>query len=174
MEMNTKAGRQKSAEAQTPKAPSEEDFVGLAAYIQERNDNINRFSDKLRTNLIEFADKIENKTGITITDTEPYLDETTEGDIAHGFTTKSYLRLEPQGNLITVVINSMEDGDPTTTKEKEWFFRHIPREDLKAIITSGRIPKFLRYAAAVLAEKEAEFEQVADIAEKINQAIKEE
>jgi len=49
--MNTKSRKTKSAEAQTPQAPAEADFVGLIKYLAEREKKLSKYSDKLRTSL---------------------------------------------------------------------------------------------------------------------------
>ncbi len=51
------------------------------------------------------------------------------------------------------------------------FADECSRETLKAIVKSGRLQKFLAYAASKIAEAEQEYKQVAEVAEKMAKAI---
>jgi hypothetical protein len=212
----------KSAEAQVPKAPSEEDFVGLVKYLEEREKNLSKYSDKLRENLAKIAgifgdesccqicgfeegstkhvkyrdeqgylhdEKTSVVNGITVTyaankdyshafkaKIEPSfeIEDETEFRVIQeennfGKTTFRLILLPDWGRrynygglLVKKVVNDYEEGAIYQT-----FADECSRESLKTLVQKGRLPKFLAYAAKKLAEKEQEYQQVAEAAEKM-------
>lgn len=167
--MNTKSRKTKSAEAQIPQAPEESDFVGLIKYISKREKGLSRYSDKLRTSLIAIADAIRYiNISINVTDKEAYFDETTEEDDKHGYSVKNFLCIDDH-NLCTINRRKTEYGD--YHHQKLWYFSQLPRSELKTLVQSGRLPKFLVLVAQKLEEAETEYGVVAEIAEKMAKAI---
>jgi hypothetical protein len=83
---------------------------------------------------------------------------------------KGYLYLS--GTLKTKFVKTYgsEEVDEYA-KTEYWMFQSIPRRERKAIIASGRLPKFLKLVAEKLAETEQEYKVVAECAEKMAQAI---
>lgn len=139
-------------------------------YLAERATTINRYSDKLS----EALGKIDNaiydikiSRDFTFTDTEPFYTTTTpETDREFATTEKGFLTIQ-DGRLKFKYFKTA--GGYTQTEQ--WNVFQISRLERKAIIQSGRLPKFLAYVAEQLAIAEQEYKQVAEIAEKMANAI---
>lgn len=226
LKMNTKSRKTKSAEAQIPQAPSEEDFVSLIKYVSEREKSLSRYSNKLRQSLQHifniFGDPYycqicgysENDTRhIKFRDEQGYLhyEETStvngitetyakNKDYVHEF--KPKIRVSEEIVDTEICIETAEDElnfvryrlvfsdgklllrgwrncEIDTTGVSVWFTEPEgtqhggtpSRAELKQLVRSGRLPKFLAYAAEKLAEAETEYGEVSAIAEKMAKAI---
>jgi hypothetical protein len=166
-----------------------EGLIEIIKYIQEREENLNRYSDKLRQSLLriaqvfgsvrecqicnivhfwdqeydhEFKPKIH--ISIDINDQEPFLVEEGEED------KYSYYLQFWDGNLRIRIKKLIF----TTNEERVWDWRYIDdasRYVLKQLVKSGRLPKFLEYVAQVLQEKGLEYGEAAEIASKMADAV---
>ena len=93
---------------------------------------------------------------IDIKDTEPFF---TIDD-------KYYYLAFRDHNLVALI----EREEEIENTESVHYISSISREALKALIKSQRLIKFLAYVADELRKKEAEFKEVAEVAEKMAQA----
>lgn len=164
----TEVKTQISEEKQTTTAEAE--LTQTINYLIERQNNINRYSDKLS----EALGKLDNAiTGINISrdftfeDTEPFITTKTGNDEEEFTTTeKGYLIIE---NSYLKIRYYKTTG--TYTRKEQWRIYQIPRSERKAIIQSGRLPKFLASVSQKLAEAEHEYKTVSEAAEKMAAAL---
>jgi mRNA degradation ribonuclease J1/J2 len=215
--MNNKT-RKESAEAQNTKAPSEEDFVGLIKYVEERERNLSKYSNKLRQNLqrifsifsppycCRICGCSENdQKHIPFRDEQGYLhDEKTSTvngitvtygankNYSHDFVETVSISIDVQDDVFEERSTDKEgdeqfwlqivDGDFAIASGWDHNARWLTnpsgrqswtpdRELLKALVRSGRLPKFLALIAQKLSEAEKEYGDVAEIAEKMAKAI---
>lgn len=167
----TEVKKQKISGENQALAPSAEakDLLGKIKYIQEKNENINRYSDKLSKALYTISQiiaKINISRDFAFLDTEPFC--TTE--INEFETEKGFLLLK-NGNLETEFQTTNVIYDMPHVER--WQFGSIPRKERKAIIQSGRLPKFLAHVAEQLEKADLEYNVVSEIAEKMAKAIQE-
>jgi len=160
---------QKSAEAQT-KAEATPQLQKTIKYLEERQTNLSRYSDKLSSALYAIANAIDDlnlSSDLYFIDTEPFC--TREKD---EFTTeKGYLQIY-KGSLITHYV-SQNSGYPDYEKTEDWIFNSIPRRERNAIIASGRLPIFLGAVAKQMQQTTEEYRKVAEAAEKMAASITE-
>lgn len=189
-----------SAEAEKiPQPTSEEDFVGLIKYIQEREKNLSKYSDKLRESVVRIANvfgdsdfcqicgknESHGNHAPTIQGRGQYAGNTYNAGGWHVFKPKLKLSFKIEDEIIFFVdSNGLDcklllnqyglqvrvitcDGE----EDVDYYFAQCSRETLKALVQSGRLPKFLALVAKRLAEAEKEYGEVASIAEKIAKSL---
>jgi hypothetical protein len=166
----------------------EGELAEVIQYIAEREENLSRYSDKLRQNLVRisnlFGSKMECRicgeehvapgardhdfvpkiyVSLDIIDTEPFLvEEDEEGRDSY------YLQLW-ESKLRIRMKRLYSDGE-----ERFWDWRYFDdasRFVLKQLVKSGRLPKFLSYVAQVLQEKGQEYGEAAEVAAKMADAV---
>jgi hypothetical protein len=206
--MQPQKSRKASAEAQNSQAPSEEDFLGLIKYIEERGKSLSKYSDKLRTSLQRIFDVFGNprycqicgcnqetgtalgegenkgkhaggnhvftpriRVGEEIADTEICI-ETSVDDLNF----ERYRLVFHDGKL---QLKGWRNCEMDETRVTTWFTwpegtqrgGTPSRAELKQLVRSGRLPKFLTLAAGKLKQAEAEYQEVSEIAERMAKAI---
>ena len=169
--MNAKS-RKTSAEAQFSQAPSEEDFVGLIKTIMEKEKGLSLDSDKLRQAMELVAKKFGNEKGqifisIDVCDDEPFLSTEDKDEEDDKWVTEDYF-LAIENHILKII---RKDQCQRICADHPVASGH-PRETLSALVKSGRLPKFLQLVAQKLADAQKEYAQVAEIAEKMANAIK--
>jgi len=163
---------------------SENELVELLKYIREREENLSRYSDKLRKSLIKISNAFGSKdfcaicdrfqryhkdfadhefkqkiyVSIDILDDEPFFIEADEYDKID-----YYLAFRGSKLVIQVKVN----GKETIVK----FFENVSRELLKALVKSKRLIAFLQKVADELERIGKEYKEVAEIAEKMASVI---
>jgi hypothetical protein len=160
-----------SAEAQTTtQPPAEADFMGIQQtikYLAERKENLARYSDKMSRELYKIAEAINNlniSRDLVFVDAIPFIINGPE-NAEDNTVEKGYLYLN--GTLKAKFVKTFGEIEDEYAKTEYWMFQSIPRRERKAIIQSGRLPKFLAYVAEKLAQTEQEYKKVADVAEKM-------
>jgi hypothetical protein len=197
MQNENESRKANSAEAQTKtSAQAKADFSGLQqtiVYLKEREANLEKYSDKLREQLQQIFEpygspfycrtcgeyispdheavrghKPNPHIYVSISplpDTEIFYVEPEERD-------NGVCWLELDGADGLNIVSGYELGAGKWTCKPKGNRGWTPnREVLKALVQSGRLPKFLAHAAKILAEAEAEYQQVADIAEKMAKVL---
>ncbi len=158
-----------SEEKQTTSAGAE--LTQAINYLTERQTNINRYSDKLSEALGKIDKAISDikiSRDFTFIDTEPFYTKTTsETDQEFSTIEKGFLTIQ-DGHLKLKYFKTAGGG---YTQTEQWYVFQIPRLERKAIVQSGRLPKFLAYVAEQLAVAEQEYKQVSEVAEKMALAI---
>ena len=161
--------KQNRAEAQT-KAEATPQLQKTIKYLEERQTNLSRYSDKLSSALYAIANAIDDlnlSSDLYFIDTEPFC--TREKD---EFTTeKGYLQIY-KGTLITHYA-VLRYGYLDYEKTEDRIFNSIPRSERKQIVASGRLPIFLAAVAEHMRETEEEYRKVAEAAEKMAASITE-
>jgi hypothetical protein len=173
---------------------AEADLNKILGYIQQREETLSRYSDKLRQSLVKIANMFgksnycrrcgkwqgyhstthrqtygacENfepaiEVSINVTDDKHFYVEP-EDDASPEI--KYYLAvLNHELGYIDVVGEYNAYGRVTT-------FQQAPRELLKALVKSGRLIPFLQKVADTLQAKSEEYREVAQVAEKMAQAV---
>jgi hypothetical protein len=154
-----------SAEAQVSKAPSEEDFVGQIKYLEEREKNLSKYSDKLRENVEKVWTKLDGTLPADfLMRGKDFFSEEEEyfGEISWHLATLAETEKWYAG--IYVVKNY-------GTGEVQISIKDVSRKVLKALVSSGALIEFAKIAEETLAAAEQEYKQVADVAEKMAKAI---
>jgi uncharacterized caspase-like protein len=168
--MCEKQNQKISAEAQTKtSAQAEADFSGIQqtiTYLAEREANLARYSDKMSKALYQIAETVNNlkiSRDLEFLDAEPFIINVEEEDNIYE---KGYLYINGtlKAKFVKTYGTKIEDEN---AKTEYWIFQSIPRRERKAIIASGRLPKFLKLVAEKLAETEQEYKEVMDAAEKM-------
>ncbi len=163
--METQVGTQPQVESRA----EAKEYQKLLQYIKMREQNLSRYSDKLRQtlNTLNAILRDDIKISIEVDDTEPFRVEKIEEDSGDIVEYKYYLAIQDHRLIVRV------HRDSAFYKEKwDWFgIANASRETLKCIIKSGRLLKFLQYVAENLEKTTKEYEAVATIAEKIAQAV---
>jgi hypothetical protein len=164
-----------SAEAQIKtSAQAEADFSGIQQtlkYLSEREENLARYSDKMSKALYKIAEAINNlniSRDLVFVDTEPFIVNKPE-NAEDNTVEKGYLYLN--GTLKAKFVKTFGEIEDEYAKTEWWIFQSIPRRERKAIIQSGRLPKFLAYVAEKLAQTEQEYKIVAETAEKMASSV---
>jgi hypothetical protein len=174
-----------------------QDLNQILGYIQEREQTLSKYSDKLRKSLVKIADvfgnpqycqrcnkwveyhnqkwkdKPEGKgvcgnfkpkidVSINVIDDEPFLVEP-ENETAPEI--KYYLAIINHWLGYVDVVGEYSNPSRVTA------FDEAPRETLKALVKSGRLIPFLQKVADVLTAKGEEYREVAQVAEKMAQAV---
>lgn len=213
---------EKRVAEEIPQPPSEEDFVGLVKYLEEREKNLSKYSDKLRQSLQRVFDvfgdpdfcqicsySADNTRHVKFRDEQGYLhgEETSivneqvvtyakNKDYLHEF--KAKIRISEEIEDVAICMETRLDGQNfeqyklVTRNDRIWLqgrrncemdatgvttWLTIPegtqrggtpsRTELKQLVRSCRLPKFLAYASQKLAEDEQEYKAVAEAAEKM-------
>jgi len=150
---------------QIPQAPAEADFVGLIKYISEREKGLSRYSDKLRQSLVAIDQHLQNMhISINVQDKEPFAEDDAQGDPLQLYL---YLGEGPRG-FGGLWVYAAGYGSAFYGYKA---FGDVKRLTLLQLVRSGRLPKFLALVAQNLAEAEAEYSEVATIAQKMAKAI---
>jgi hypothetical protein len=172
------------------------DLNQILGYIQEREETLSRYSDKLRQSIVKISDVFGSKVlcrycGWYVNQHPTH--KTGTGEIFCGTPTPKievsidivddkHFMEEEQGEyspnikyylaLIKHRLGYIEtyDNDRFTSKTLA-YFSDAPRKLLKALVKSGRLIPFLQKVADVLAEKGEEYREVSEVAEKLAQAI---
>jgi len=183
-------------------APSEEDFVGLIKYINEREKGLSRYSDKLRQSLQRIFDVFGNPDYCQICGCNKQTGTNQEGENkgkhaggAHAFVPKIRVsvNVRDEQEICPDMFLEFADGelriadlsDCYQETDGNWYpswlvpdnrsiYKHTylaSREELKTLVRSGRLPKFLALMAEKLRETEAEYGEVSELAERMAQAI---
>jgi hypothetical protein len=169
----------------------------ILSYIQQREETLSRYSDKLRQSLAQISQVFGDA---------DYCQRCGKWKGHHGTkelrqTWGACERFEPQISVSIDVIDDMpfkveEEQDEYALNTKYYlaiikhrlgyvetfdndrftpktlaYFSNAPRELLKALVKSGRLIPFLQKVADVLAEKGEEYREVSEVAEKLAQAI---
>ncbi|MEM2293185.1 MAG: hypothetical protein QXX41_07915 [Nitrososphaerota archaeon] len=160
------------------------ELVELLKYIQEREENLSRYSDKLRRSLVKISNAFGSKdfcmicdrlqryhtdvkdhefkakvyVSIDVLDDEPFYTEYDE----YG-TFDYYLAIRGHELIIQVKVNREE----TICKG----FGEVSRELLKALVKSKRLIPFLKKVADELERVGKEYKEVSEIAEKMASVI---
>jgi len=161
--MNAQSRKTKSSEEQIPQAPSEENFVGLVKYINEREKALSRYSNKLRESLKAIDAILQDMhISINLQDKQPFGE-----DNAQCYPLQLYLYLgeRPRGEGLWI----HAEGCDTDYGYKA--FGDCSRNTLKQLVRSGRLPKFLVLVAQKMAEAEKEYSVVSAIAERMAKSI---
>jgi hypothetical protein len=159
-----------SEEKQNKSTTAGAELTQTINYITERQTNINRYSDKLSDALLKIDKAISNikiSRDFEFLDTEPFYTKEYKEDELESPTEAGYLLIK-DGELKTKYYKYTIYNDGY---EEEWNIQQLPRLERKAIIQSGRLIKFLTTVAEQLAVAEQEYKQVAEIAEKMANAI---
>jgi hypothetical protein len=126
-------------------------------------DNVKAYGFKATPAYHVFKAKID--VSMEILDTESF----TEGNNPDDEDEYTYYRLWFNGNRL-IIAESRTDKDFYVLRGSHPCHRKYAttsRKVLKALVQSGRLPQFLAYAGQNLAEKEQEYKQVAEAAEKM-------
>jgi len=154
-----------SAEAQNPKAPVETDFVGLIKYLEEREKNLGKYSDKLRENFEKVWAKLNSILPADfLMRGKDFFSEEEEyfGEISW------HLETLPETEKWYAGLYIVKDYG---TGEIQISVKDVSRKLLKALVSSGALIEFVKIAGETLAKAEQEYSQVADVAEKMAKAI---
>lgn len=165
-----------------------ENISKILRYIEKREQNLSRYSDKLRQSIIKIVDvfgperycrscdqpershddpekcafKPKIQVSLEIIDDVPfYTDELREEDY-YLATVDHYLK----------AVGVAKGGDPTDRAHRwtQWF-DDCSREKLKALVKSGRLIPFLQKVVDTLQAKCMEYEEVSEVAEKLAKAV---
>lgn len=141
-------------------------------YISERENNINKYTDKLNKALGIINQAIDNlkiSRDLYFEDTCPfYVNSVAYEKAMNTVTEKGYLIIE-NGYLKLKFIQ--QESLSHYTACKVWHIYQVSRKERKALITSKRLTAFLKIVAAKLEETEKEYKDAAEIAEKMASAI---
>ena len=175
---------------------AEADLNQILAYIQDREETLSRYSDKLRRSLVKIADVFGRKdlcrlcgwyvskhptrktgTGEIYCETPiPKIEVSVDIiDDVH-FEVEEEGKYSPSTKYYLAIIEHMlgyvetYDDDRFRTSYLH-YFSEAPRERLKVLVKSGRLIPFLRKVADVLDAKGEEYREVSEVAEKLAQAI---
>jgi len=169
-----------------------QDINKLLDYLRQREQNLSRYSDKLRQSLIKIAsvfgpsNKCQNcdwyvdrhptihagevicnkptpkiSVSVDVIDDEPFYIETSEYAPGGMIDYKLAFQCHKLGYI------EIYGQERSSLRE----FVSAPREVLKELIKSGRLIPFLEKVADTLANKCAEYKEVAEVAEKMAQAV---
>lgn len=160
------------AEAQTKThAPEESDLVGVINYLREREANLSNYSDKLRQNLVTIDDKIVKlKISKKIVDIERFAVQSDGDERLICYLVVSPASFNPKFAglwILATPFDANKNFEDAEMYGKYIAFQNASRETLKTLVQSGRLHKFLKYAAHKLAEAEQEYKAVAEAAEKM-------
>jgi len=169
-----------------------QDLNKILGYVQEREQTLSKYSDKLRKSLVKIAnvfgspefcqrcnkwaeyhekpgvkdacDKFKPKiqVSVDVVDDQPFLKEA-ENETAPEI--RYYLA------VIDHYLGYVDEEGTYSNSRLITTFEHAPREVLKALVKSGRLIPFLQKVAGTLQDKTEEYRDVAEVAEKMAQAV---
>jgi len=172
-----------------------EDLIKTIKYIEEREKNLSRFSDKLRRAWIRISDifglkkycRICWQTANVHPDKHPKvleygvhefqpkievsIDIVDEEPFYSDDESSYYLAIIDHYLKILDLPRDVKPATLNTPNEYTWPMWNAPRWLLKQLTKSGRLPKFLRHVAKTLEKMEAEYKEVSEIAEKLAKAL---
>jgi hypothetical protein len=174
-----------------------QDLNQILGYIQEREQTLSKYSNKLRKSLVKIADVFGspelcqrcNKWGEY--HDKKWKDRPEGKDACDNFKPKIQVSLDivddqpfliepehetvPEIKYYLAIINhwlGYVDVVGTYSNTRIAItFEHAPREVLKTLIKSGRLIPFLQKVADVLTAKGEEYREAAQVAEKMAQAV---
>jgi len=142
------------------KMEDEREIIKLFKYIREREENISRYSNKLRETLVQIANLFglppKIYVSVKVRDDEPFYEDE-----------NAYYFLEISFSELKIASKDKEKG----IFNWYFFFEGAEKEMLKELIKSKRLIPFLHKVAETLKEKEDEYKRVSEIAEKMAKAI---
>jgi hypothetical protein len=173
-----------------------QDISKILGYIQQREETLSRYSDKLRQSIVKIADvfgspeycqrcnkwvEYHNKKWKdtpegkeTCDNFKPKINVSIDvmddkhfmQEDEYSPNTKYYLAIKKHS------LGYVETYDnDRVTSETLFNFDHASRELLKALVKSGRLIPFLQKVADTLQAKSEEYREVAEVAEKLTKAI---
>ena len=167
----------------------------ILSYIEQREESLRRYSDKLRQSLVKIANIFgrnnycrhcgrwegyhanaqARKTWEACENFEPAI------EVSINVTDDKHFYVEPEDDTSPEIkyylaILGHELGYVDVVEEynahgRVTTFQQAPRELLKALVKSGRLIPFLQKVADILAEKGEEYREVSEVAEKLAKAI---
>jgi hypothetical protein len=166
-----------------------EGLIEIVKYIQEREENLSRYSDKLRQSLVRIAQVFGSARECQICNSVHFWDQ----EYDHEFIPKIAVSLDITDPEAFYEEEDEEGKDIyylqlwdlnlricmkrvffATGEERYWdwrYFNDASRHLLKELVRSGRLPKFLEYVAQVLQEKGLEYGEAAEVASKMADAV---
>ena len=157
----------------------------ILGYIKEREATLSRYSDKLRQNLQRIFDVFGSPDYCRICNDEH------KGQTAHDFIPKIRISIELQDTEHFAEIGDEPEYYYLATRNGRLFImgtvacemditgwtcwysqpNEVSREVLKQLVRSGRLILFLQKVADTLQAKSEEYREVAQVAEKMAQAV---
>jgi len=167
-EEQTKAEAQKAEAPQTNITSTNPSLARTLEYLQDRQNSMARYTDKLSKALYEIVKAVDNlnlSVDLNYIDTEEFcIHRKDEFTIEKGY-------LQIRNGLLRTHYVTLDEGF-NYEKTESWIFNSISRAERKAIITSGRLPIFLSNVAEEMRKTTEEYKTVANIAEKMAASIR--
>jgi hypothetical protein len=175
-----------------------QDLNQILGYIQEREQTLSKYSDKLRKSLVKIADVFGNPQYCqrcnkwSVFHDEKWKDKPEGKGVCGNFKPKIDVSVDvtddipfyktdeemPETYYLGITNHNLKiigvcGNVGIFADNRQWtvWFENASREMLKALVKSGRLIPFLQKVADVLTAKGEEYREVAQVAEKMAQAV---
>jgi len=163
---------------------AEAEITKIISYIEKRESNLSRYSDKLRESVQRIFDVFGNANRCQICNIEKAF----HGKDTHQFIPKVHISIdvlddEPfywyddkhYGGRVNVFLATKNGGlviaEYYGEEEAYTLPSRVSRKMLKELVKSGRLIQFLRKVAEELEKAEQEYGEVAEVAEKLTEGL---